>query len=262
MAFGNGYIFGFATVICVVCSVAVSGVSMSLAERQTLNRERDARSSILAALGLPAEECDAGGGCARPKLVGEEIDALWDKHVEQRFITPDGDPADAATADQNADGKLDSEDLKLALDEAKDGSAPEVMGLFVRMDGSQTKSIAIPLDGAGLWGPLSGYLAVDPKGTVVMGATFFAPKETPGLGSEIMETPLKSQWKDKSIVDAKRRTTTIRVAKGEAKVACPDNLEHCVDGVSGATITCRGVDKMVSEALSWYDPYLSDLRGG
>jgi len=262
MTFSNGYVFGFATVVCIVCSVAVAGVSMSLSERQTLNKERDARNSILAALGLPEEECDSDGNCTRPRLVGEEIDELWEQNVEQRFITPDGSTADPAEVDQNGDGTLDDEDLTLALDKATDKDPPAVMGLYVRVDGAQTKSIAIPLDGVGLWGPLYGYLAVDPSATEVMGATFFAPKETPGLGAEIMEPPFERQWQNKSIVDDDNQTTTIRVVKGEAATACPDNLEHCVDGVSGATITARGVDEMVAQALDWYDPYLSDLRGG
>ncbi|MEN0066991.1 MAG: NADH:ubiquinone reductase (Na(+)-transporting) subunit C [Myxococcota bacterium] len=247
-SFSNTYIFGFAGVICAVCSVAVAGVSVSLSERQQLNKERDTRSSILTALGLPEAE-------------GEEIDKLWTKHVEQRFITPTGDTAEVTEADQNADGQLDDEDLVLALEKADEGKTPSVLGLYVRLDDGETKSIAIPLDGVGLWGPLSGYLAIDPKGTEVMGATFFAPKETPGLGAEIMEQPFKEQWQSKSIVDGDK-TETIRVVKGEASTICPDDVEHCVDGVSGATITSRGVDEMVAQALAWYDPYLSDLRGG
>ncbi len=260
MAFSNGYIFGFAAAVCLVCSVSVASVSLSLADRQDVNRERDARKSILGALGLPEEQCDAAGNCERPPLEGEAIDELWAKHVQQRFITPSGETADVASVDQNGDGKLDDEDLALALD-AAGATAPPVMGLYVRVDDDVTKSIAVPLDGVGLWGPITGYLAIDPQGTEVMGATFFAPKETPGLGAEIVEPPFEQQWQGKSIVkDGK--TKAIKVAKGEAATVCPDDIEHCVDGVSGATITSRGVDEMVAQALAWYDPYLSDLRGG
>ena len=52
------------------------------------------------------------------------------------------------------------------------------------------------------------------------------------------------------------------MVKGEAKVACPGAVDYCVDGVSGATITGDGVDKMVAEALAAYEPYLKSLRGG
>ncbi len=53
----------------------------------------------------------------------------------------------------------------------------------------------------------------------------------------------------------------IRVVKGSAEVLCPDATDWCVDGVSGATITSRGVDAMVTESLEHYDPYLKQLRG-
>ena len=130
------------------------------------------------------------------------------------------------------------------------------------MTDGDVKAVAIPLGGTGLWGPLSGYLALDPTAKEVKGATFFAPKETPGLGAEIMETPFEAQWIGKDVIDGAGQTTTVKVVKGSAETLCPNDLEHCVDGVSGATITSRGVDEMVAKALRWYDPYLTGLRGG
>ena len=247
--FSTGYVFGFATAVCVVCSVAVAGVSMSLRERQDLNRQRDIRSSILGALGLPAD------------LEGEAIDATWDEKVEQRFITPEGTPA-GIDLDLDGDGALDDDDLELAMDAVKndDGGTPPLLGVYTRMEGSQVRAVAIPLDGNGLWGPLSGYIALDPQGRQVTGATFFAPKETPGLGAEIQETPFEQQWIGKDVTGEGDDTVPIRVVKGKAANLCADDLEHCVDGVSGATITSRGVDEMVAEALEWYDPFLSSLR--
>ena len=92
------------------------------------------------------------------------------------------------------------------------------------------------------------------------GTTFFAPKETPGLGAEITEPKFKSQWVGKKITDG-GKSRPIRVVKGEASVLCPGETDYCVDGVSGATITSRGVDIMVEEALAFYDPYLMRIRG-
>lgn len=252
--FSRQYVFGFAAAVCVVCSVAVAGVSMSLRERQDINKERDLRSNILSAVGLP-ESGDP--------LEGDAIDAMWDDRIEQRFITPTGDKADASL-DQDGDGDLDADDISLALAAVKSSpdATPELLGVYVRLDDGVMKAVAIPLAGTGLWGPLSGYLALDPQATEVTGATFFAPKETPGLGAEIMETPFESQWVGKEVIDDSGGTTTVKVVKGQASNICPDDLEHCVDGVSGATITSRGVDDMVARALRWYDPYLTGLRGG
>ncbi|MFT4628152.1 MAG: Na+-transporting NADH:ubiquinone oxidoreductase subunit C [Myxococcota bacterium] len=252
MAFSNGYVFGFATAVCVVCSVAVASVSIGLKDRQDANRRRDVRMNILAALGLPED------GRA---LLGEEIDQLWDKRVQLRFVDPSGAAIDGAEHDQNGDGVLDQRDADVARAEVKGtDKAPAFSSLYVRMDGPQVGAYALPMYGVGLWGPISGFLALDPGGTEVTGTTFFAPKETPGLGAEITEPKFKSQWVGKKIVDA-GETRTIRVVKGEASVLCPGNIDFCVDGVSGATITSRGVDAMVDTALAFYDPYLTRIRG-
>ena len=251
--FSRGYVFFFAGIICVVCSVSVAGVSMSLRDMQELNKERDLKNNILSALGLPEDGST---------LEGEAIDEAWKASVQQRFITPAGAEADLAL-DFDQDGQLDNDDLTMALEKVEGTTdAPPLMGVYVRMEGTELKSLAIPMDGEGLWGPLSGYLALDTEAAKVTGATFFAPKETPGLGAEIMETPFESMWIGKEIIDDAGRPKPIRVVKGQAQNLCPTELEHCVDGVSGATITSRGVDEMVAEALEWYDPFLSKLRGG
>ena len=133
--------------------------------------------------------------------------------------------------------------------------------MYVRKDGGNDAAYAVPANGMGLWGPISGYLALDPQVTTVTGVTFFAPKETPGLGAEITTDVFKDQFVGKKVVDNNGKPKSIRVVKGAAANLCPDDLDHCVDGVSGATITCRGVDDMIAQSLAWYDPYLSKLRG-
>lgn len=252
MAFSNTYVFGFAATICVVCSLSIAGVSMSLRERQQLNKERDVHKNILAALGLPEDGSVPDG---------PTIDKLWAERIEQRFVTPTGQQA-GKELDQDGDGDLDQKDLDLALDVAGLDGTPAVLGVYVRKDGPSDAALALPMSGKGLWGPVSGYLAIDPKATTVTGVTFFAPAETPGLGAEIMEPPFKNQWIGKKIVDGTNKTKPVRVVKGKAADLCPGDLDHCVDGVSGATLTIRGVDKMVVSALGWYDPFLSNLRGG
>jgi Na+-transporting NADH:ubiquinone oxidoreductase subunit C len=250
MAFSNGYVFGFASVICVVCSVALSGVSLSLRDMQELNRERDLHKNILGALGLPED-----GG----ELDGPKIDELWERRVQQRFITPDNKKA-GVDLDQDGDGDLDQDDVDIARNNAKDGAAPAVLSVYVRMDGDSVGAIAMPLNGKGLWGPISGYLALDPSASTVMGVTFAAPKETPGLGAEIQEAKFVDQWTGKKLKTGSG-PAPIRVVKGEAANLCPDNLDQCVDGVAGATITSRGVDDMVAAAVQHYDAYLKNPKG-
>ncbi len=253
MAFSNTYVFGFAAGICLVCSLAVSSVSLSLRDRQDLNRERDLQSNILQALGLPEDGSE---------LEGDAVTALWDARIKQVFVHPSGEIVDGVELDQDGDGDLDNDDFDLALKEVKGTEAtPEVLSVYQRQDDGKPGAIALPMFGTGLWGPLSGYVALTPERTRVSGITFFAPKETPGLGAEITEPKFIVQWVGKSIVGADGRAQTIRVVKGKAQDLCSDDIDHCVDGVSGATITSRGVDAMVEQTLTWYDPYLRSKGG-
>ncbi len=247
MAFSNGYIFGFATAVCVVCSLGVAGAATALKDMQDLNRERDLHANILGALGLIEEG---------KSLPGEEIDRMWAEKVRIAYIDAQGGEA-SESLDQDGDGDLDLEDVALARDKAGDG-VPEVLAVFQRVEGDAVTAYGLEVHGKGLWGPISGYIALDDGGAEVMGVTFFAPKETPGLGAEIMSPKFKSQWKGKRLVNDAGQPTPITVAKGEA----PDDHPHQVDGVSGATITCRGVNGMLESGVAAYTPYLQRIQKG
>lgn len=247
MAFGNGYTFGFAAVICIVCSTALATVSLGLKDRQEANARRDLQKNILAALDLPGEG---------KTVDGEAVDALWADKIDVVAISSStGKRLTAAEGDLDKDNDVDADDFKLARANAKGtGKAPVVLGLFVNKDSG---SVAVPMNGNGLWGPISGYVAFDPKITVVKGTTFFAPKETPGLGAEITADNFEQSWLGKKVVDG-NKTRPIRVLKA---AECDEKQDpYCVDGVSGATITSRGVDAMIASSLEMYEPYFKTVR--
>ncbi|MCB9677279.1 MAG: NADH:ubiquinone reductase (Na(+)-transporting) subunit C [Alphaproteobacteria bacterium] len=251
MAFSNGYTIGFAFTVCIICSTALASVSMGLKETQDDNRRRDLYKNILSAVDLPEQ---VNG--ARPALSGPDIDKLWADKIELQAIDPaTGAPLDASKADLDGNGTFDFRDLKVANDKVrKSGATPEILGVYIRKD---TGTVAMPMVGKGLWGPISAYIAFDPKIEKVVGTTFFAPKETPGLGAEITNPAFMSQWPGKSVVEG-GKTTAIRVTK---PAECEEQTNpHCVDGVSGATITSRGVDQMVAKSLALYEPYIQKVR--
>lgn len=255
MAHSTGYVFGFAAVVCVVCSVAVASTSIGLRDLQDTNKRRDAQSNILGALGLPENGAP---------LEGEAIDQLWEQRVRLVVVDREGKPIEGTGADKDGDGDVDQDDVDLARLEVKGtDETPDIVSVYQRNDAGAAGAYAIPLYGMGLWGPISGFLAIGPDGTEIIGATFFAPKETPGLGAEITELPFKDQWKGKKVATSGGQPKPVSVVKGSAELLCPDSLEYCVDGVSGATITSRGVDEMVEEAIaSIYAPYLARVRQG
>ena len=207
--------------------------------------------SVLGALGLPEDG---------HYLQGEEIDRLWEERVKLVVIDDEGQEAASGEHDRNDDGVLDEEDVMIAMDEVKGtDDLPSLLAVYQRADGDSVGAYAIPVYGKGLWGPISGYIALNPDAETVLGATFFAPKETPGLGAEIVEPPFEDQWAGKKIVDSSGTIKPIRVLKAGA--TCTVDPSMCVDGVSGATITTRGANQMVARGIECYQPYFDGIRG-
>lgn len=251
---GYSYIFGFTTAICIVCSLAVASTSEGLRPLQEINKRRDMQSSILAALDLPED-----GSIP----VGDEIDTLWETRISISVLkSSDGTVATGAEHDLDGNGVVDIDDVSLAWAKVKGtDTKPTLIAVYNRINGDQVESLAIRMQGSGLWGPISGYLALDSQGATITGATFFAPKETPGLGAEITEDKFIEQWTGKKIVD-NGQSRPVKVVKGSAEHQCRGAIDFCVDGVSGATITSVGVNDMVAQSINVYDTFLSSFREG
>lgn len=114
------------------------------------------------------------------------------------------------------------------------------------------KKYVVSVYGAGLWGPIWGYIAVNADGNTVYGAYFNHEGETAGLGAEIKDS---KAWQDlfvgKKIYNADG-TVAIKVLKAsEIK-----NPESEVDAVTGATLTSVGVSDMLQEGFAKYKDLL------
>ena len=108
--------------------------------------------------------------------------------------------------------------------------------------GNKDGAIAIRFAGPGLWGPIKGFLALDPKITKIRGITFYEQEETPGLGGDIV----KSSFRDKFV------GLLIRDDAGNPGIIIKNSSEvavNKVDGISGATMTCDKVQEMLNEAI-------------
>ena len=99
----------------------------------------------------------------------------------------------------------------------------------------------IPMKGNGLWGPISGYLAIAADGNTIVGANFDHKSETPGLGGEITTEKFQDQFAGKQIMDN-------------------GNLVPVeFDAITGATKTSNGVKEMIDNTLKKYSAYLEKL---
>ena len=125
--------------------------------------------------------------------------------------------------------------------------------VFVANIEGNTKYV-LKLHGAGLWGGIGGYLALDADKNTIYGINFNHESETPGLGAEIVTEKFRSQFPGKHIRNAAGEVVSVAVLKA-GKVA--DGQEQ-VDALSGATITCDGVSTMIATNLAEYAEFLNE----
>jgi Na+-transporting NADH:ubiquinone oxidoreductase subunit C len=109
--------------------------------------------------------------------------------------------------------------------------------------GSNNGSIAMRFAGPGLWGPIKGFLALDPEITKIKGITFYEQEETPGLGGEIVKSSFRDKFVGLPIRDEAGKPGIIIKNGGEA-------APNKVDGISGATMTCDKVQEMLNDAIN------------
>ena len=248
------YNLGFAAVVCLVCAVVVSGAAVALEDRQDRNARLDKQRNVLLAAGLASE--------------GESLDA---DEVAARFapITPvvlnlvSGAPVDGidpAGFDQRA-AAIDPESSREAPDNAaRVMRLPTAALVYEVRDGSgRLQMVVLPVEGLGLWGTLYGFVALDGDLRTIRGLTFYEHKETPGLGGEVDNPRWKALWPGRLAFDDDF-VPAIAVVKGLAGPA--DSDPYAVDGLSGATITSRGVDQLLKFWLGpdGFGPYLTRLR--
>ena len=136
-----------------------------------------------------------------------------------------------------------------------DGENAEVY--LVKAEGS-LEQIILPVYGAGLWSTMYGYLAVEADGRTVRGLRFYEHAETPGLGDQVDRADWLAQWPGKQLYDG---AGNVRIEIVRGKVVPGDNAIHQIDGMSGATLTGRGINVFLQHWLGpdGFGPFLKDL---
>ncbi len=114
----------------------------------------------------------------------------------------------------------------------------------------------LPVYGAGLWGPIWGYISVNSDGSTIYGAYFAHQGETPGLGAEIEKPAFSNQFNNLHLFKEGRFLPIAVVKAGQA----PLNGEDKVDAISGGTITSKGVASMIDNCLGGYTKFLQSLN--
>jgi len=249
---------GVALGVCLVCSILVSSAAVALRSIQSENRERERLKNILEAGGFLEEGVDIRPTyerTIRPALIRLATGEILQSDAYPPGVNPNQFDVKEVGRDPNLSDPLPQDE-----DPAHIRRLPHVMTVYRVVDNETVRQLILPVYGKGLWSTLYGFLSIDADGVTIRGFTFYEHAETPGLGGEVDNPRWKAQWAGKLAFDA-AGNVRISVLKGLVDASSPDACFQ-VDGLSGSTLTTRGVDRLVRFWLGerGYGPFLRTLR--
>ncbi len=239
-------------VLCVVCSMIVSSAAVLLRPLQEANKKLDRQRNVLIAAGVDVDSMST-----------DDVEAMFNDDSQVRRVLVDlstGETVDAEAAEEAGidpatyDPKKAAKTPELSQRVSTEGPTPGVSRrekyAYVyqimngdNINGNQVDQLVLPVYGKGLWSTLYGYLALKGDLRTVGGITFYEHKETPGLGGEVDNAAWKALWPGKQVFN-QQGEVDFQVIKGQVD---PNSAQadHQIDGLSGATITSRGVSNLV-----------------
>ncbi|MFK5926874.1 MAG: Na(+)-translocating NADH-quinone reductase subunit C [Desulfuromusa sp.] len=237
-------------ILAFFCSLLVGSAAVGLRPLQEKNKQQDRRKNILMAAGLYDSTRTVADlfGNIETRIVDLKSGAF----VSAATVSPGGfDQLKAAM----------SEELGRPLTKAEDIAGIRRIEKYSRVylvtDDDTVRRVILPIRGKGLWSTLYGYIAIEGDMSTVSGISFYEHGETPGLGGEIENRRWQSGWQGKKIYNQSNEEVLVvgqKKSQGETI--------HQVDGLSGATLTIRGVDDIITFWFGehGFKPFLTRLR--
>lgn len=236
----NGYTFGFAIAMVVVVGTILSLLAIGLKPYRDANGVQKKQLEILSAF----MDLDA------KKISRKNVKDEFAKYVnldEAVVLDMNGKVKDGVKA-FDVDIQTEYKDKKL---KEKDKNYP----LFIaKVNGK--KQYIIPVIGKGLWGPIWGNICLDEDMNTIKGASFGHKGETPGLGAEITQKFFIDRWINEKLSDESGNFTKFEVVKDGSGT----KMEKKVDGITGGTITSKGVEEMANRCLAVYAEYFKSIK--
>nr|VFK46106.1 MAG: Na+-transporting NADH:ubiquinone oxidoreductase subunit C [Candidatus Kentron sp. TC]VFK60375.1 MAG: Na+-transporting NADH:ubiquinone oxidoreductase subunit C [Candidatus Kentron sp. TC] len=239
--------------LCLVCSIIVSSVAIRLRPLQEANKALEKNRVILEAAGLLEENKT------------EDIQALFDRSVEVKIVdlkTGEYVDSDPKAFDQRKAAKDPARNHPISKDHdiAKIKQRAREANVYLVKREGKLRNLILPVHGYGLWSTMYGFLAFDADINTIKGLSFYEHAETPGLGGEIDNPKWRARWVGKLAHD-EQGSPRLRVIKGRVDPGRSEAV-HQVDGISGATLTSKGVGNMMRYWLgeNGFGPYLAKAR--
>ena len=249
--------------VCFVCSVIVSGAAVSLKPERLVNKALDRNKNILIAAGLFEK-----GVTAESEIDGlfESFDIRVVDLQAQRLLSAEElaeTGIDFDRYDQRKAAKDPARSVGLSTEEdiASISRRANYAIVYLLKQEERLDRIVLPVHGYGLWSTLYGFIALESDGNTVSGITFYEHQETAGLGGEVDNPRWKGLWPGKEVYD-ESGNVALRVIKGVVNPSS-NNAKYQVDGLSGATLTSRGVRNLIEYWLGdqAFGPVLKELGG-
>ena len=220
------YTIVFTAIVTVILGLGLSVTADSLRERQSINEELDIKKNILSVLGFGQSD----------DWTNDKVQSLYEKNINEFIVDNLG-----------------------SIISSVESTSLNQYTIYQSRENDKITGYAIPIAGKGLWGTMYGYFAIEPDAETVKGITFYRHKETPGLGAEVDKEWFQNNFIGKKLIDTYGSLVSIEVVKGYVSSTDP-NARHKVDGISGATITGRGLTTFLKSDLQKYEPYLAKVR--
>ena len=241
----NVYTVIYTTLIVVVVAALLAFVSQSLKDRQDANEKAETISQMLAS-------AQYGSKADLDKLSNKEKLAKYSEEIEKAFvIDQEGNVLrELEGIDVYSPKALKRQNYNIKGGANKTGD-PE-LPVFVFKNGRTV----VPIYGAGLWGPIWGYISFDADNATIGGAYFDHESETAGLGARIKDDPSfqaefvgeKPEFTSDNVFDIVKGGAP-KDAEGKSVV------DNEIDAISGATMTSQGLDAAIDTWLGAYAKY-------
>ena len=233
------YIFTYVIILVAIVALLLSFAALKLQPYQQANIDNEKMMNILQAADVNVE--------------GANIQELFNKDcVKMMLVNGKGEVVEETTENYQKFAAF-TMNLKDELYK-RDNGQDFVLPVIVINNGKENVNV-LPLQGAGLWGPIWGYIGMTSDFQNVVGVVFDHKSETPGLGAEITTEKFRSQFQGKTIF-SDGKFVSVEVVKGGIANLADDLKKHSVDAISGGTITSQGVNNMIENVLRSYLPYI------
>ncbi|MCR5709063.1 MAG: NADH:ubiquinone reductase (Na(+)-transporting) subunit C [Bacteroidales bacterium] len=242
----NVYTIVYTTIIVVIAAAILAIAAMALKPKQDANIKAETISQMLTAAGFESKE-------ALAKLGNDQILEMYSQNVKAAFLI-DSEGSKTGELETGA-GDIELQDNLKQENKNIAAGSPQLPVYVFEKDGAEIN--VIPVYGAGLWGPIWGYIAFNADCSEIVGAYFDHESETPGLGAKIKdEAWFREQFQGKK-VNLSQPDHSFSIIKGGA----PKDDASAVDAITGATMTCNGLDAALNTWFKAYMPFFQKKCG-